>query len=90
MIAQLSSDSAVEAPRCGVTIQPFAPTVVVFGKSDTYLCTFPAASASTIASSSTSRSLAKFNMIAVGFIIAIASALIIFFVESRSGTWIVM
>ena len=48
------------------------------------------ASAFTIASSSTSRSLAKFNTTAVGVIIAIASALIIFFVASMSGTCTVM
>ena len=86
MSAQLSSDSAVDAPRCGVTMQPFAPTVVVFGKSETYFLILPAASASTIASSSTRRSLAKLSTIAVGFIIAIASAPIIFLVESKSGT----
>ena len=67
--AQLASDSAVDAPRCGVTMQPFAPTVVVFGKSETYFLILPAASASTIASSSTRRSLAKLSTIAVGFII---------------------
>ena len=71
-------------------MQPFAPTVVLLGKSETYFLIFPFASASTIASSSTRRSLAKFNTIAVGFIIAMASAFIIFFVESRRGTWIVM
>ena len=62
------------------------PAVVGFGKSTTYLRTFPAFKASTIAASSTNVSRAKFRTITFAFIIAIASLLIIPFVESRSGT----
>ena len=62
------------------------PAVVGFGKSTTYLRTFPAFKASTIAASSTNVSRAKFRTITFSFIIAIASLLIIPFVESRSGT----
>ena len=33
--AQFSSDSSVEAPRCGMTMQPGFPAVTGFGKSET-------------------------------------------------------
>jgi NAD(P)-dependent dehydrogenase (short-subunit alcohol dehydrogenase family) len=72
--------------------------MIVFGafatrgvtKSVTYLWSFPEFSASTSAVSFTSRSLEKLRRTAPSFISENASALIISFVPSFSGTWIVM
>ena len=71
-------------------MQPFLPAVVAFGKSETYLRTLPASSAASMSFSFTSASRAALMMMTPVFIIAIASALIMPFVESSAGTWIVM
>ena len=90
ILAQLSSDSSVEAPRWGMTIQPSCPTVVEFAKSETYFLTFPALMEARTAFSSTSKSLAKFKRITPSFIFSNASLPIIPFVASISGTCIVI
>ena len=84
--AQLSSDSSVEAPRCGVAITFFALAILALGKSVTYLFTFLSANAATTAASSTKRSLAKFKITTPSFIISIAFLSIMPFVESNNGT----
>ena len=88
--AQFSSDSSVDAPRCGVTRIPLCPATVWFAKSVTYFFTFPLSNASIRASSSTRRSRAKFRSTTPSFILSNASLLIISFVLSRRGTWMVM
>ena len=71
-------------------MQPFCPAVVAFGKSVTYLRTFPLSSAASMSFSFTSASRAALITITPVFIMAIASALIMPFVESSAGTWTVM
>ena len=60
----MSSDSSVDAPRWGMTIQPAWPAVFGFAKSVTYFAILPASNAARTASSSQRISLAKFKITA--------------------------
>ena len=66
-------------------MQPGMAAVLSLGKSVTYRATLPEASAWAMASSSTSRSRAKFRMMTPSFMVEMVSALIIFRVSSSRG-----
>ncbi len=84
--AQFSSDSAVDAPRCGIGTTPFTPSSLASGKSVTYEDTFPLSNAFIISSSSTSPPRAKLMILMPSFIMLNFSLLNMPFVLSRSGT----
>ena len=90
IIAQLSSASAVEAPRWGSTMTFSMVMVSGVAKSVMYLATRPSLVALAIAERSTSVSREKLRNTEPCFIDSQNSALIMPIVGGMAGTWMVM